>query len=123
MELFRIGDNDYTQHITVPSYKVNKKKVTKEWTDVTKTKHKDVERTRVEGTFSMLFDDVVELDNFLDDIENNTTSGDYIHASFYSNNTHEVVESDFFIEFELQNDKPYFRLKHHEPFEVQIEER
>lgn len=123
MELFKIGENDYTQHITVPSYKVNKKKVTKEWVDVQKTKHVDVERTRVEGTFSLLFDDIDELNNFLDDVENNTTNGNFIHAFAYANNTRELVESDYFIEFELQNDKPFFRIKAHDPFEIKIEER
>jgi hypothetical protein len=123
MEMFMIGDNDYTKYITVPSYKVNKNPITTEWTDVLKTKHQEVVRTRIEGTFSMLFDDPVELDKFLDDVENNMTTGNYIHLKVYENKRRDLIESDFFIEFELQNDRPYFRIKTHETFEVQIEER
>lgn len=123
MEMFMIGNNDYTKYITVPSYKVNKNPITTEWTDVLKTKHQEVVRTRIEGTFSMLFDDPVELDKFLDDVENNMTTGNYIHLKVYENKRRELIESDFFIEFELQNDRPYFRIKTHEPFEVKIEER
>lgn len=123
MELFVIGDNNYTSNITVPSYNVNKKNVVTEWTDVTKTKHQDVIRTCIEGDFEMLFDTLEELDAFLDDVENNTTTGNYIHASFYDNKTRQLVESDYFIEFELPNDRPFYRIKAHDPFQVKIEER
>ena len=72
--LFKIGDNDYTNHITVPSYKVNREKEEEEWVDVTKTKHKEIVRTTVRGDFDIYFDDINELYAFLDDIENNTTT-------------------------------------------------
>lgn len=121
--LFKIGDNDYTRFITVPSYKVNREKETEEWTDVTKTKHKEIIRTRVKGDFSMYFDDVEELYSFLDDVENNTTTGNYVHAFVYEQKSREVVESDFFIDFSLINDKPFFKVRSHSPFTVTIEER
>lgn len=122
-ELFKIGNNDYTTFITVPSYNVNKNKETVEWTDVTKTKHKEVVRSKLEGSFSMYFENLEDLDNFLDDVENNTTTGNYIHAFVYDNKSRTLVESDYFIDFELQNDRPYFRIKKQDPFTVNIEER
>lgn len=121
--LFKIGDNDYTQFITVPSYKVNREKEEVEWVDVTKTKHKEIVRTRVVGDFSMWFDDIDDLYRFLDDIENNTTTGNFIHAFVYEQKRRELVESDFFINFTLINDKPFFKVKSHSPFTVSIEER
>lgn len=121
--LFKIGDNDYTQFITVPSYKVNREKEEVEWVDVTKTKHKEIVRTRVVGDFSMWFDDIDDLYRFLDDIENNTTTGNFIHAFVYEQKRRELVESDFFINFTLVNDKPFFKVKSHSPFTVSIEER
>lgn len=123
MELFKIGDNDYTSNITVPSYDVNNKNIVTEWTDVTKTKHQDVLRTRLEGDFEMLFDTLEELDAFLDDVANNITTGNYIHAYVYDNKSRQLIESDFFIDFELKNDRPFYRVKAHDPFQVKIEER
>ena len=123
MELFLLNDHDYTSNITVPSYKVNKAKETVEWTDITKTKHKEVIRTRMQGSFSMLFETVQDLDNFIDDIENNITTGNYIHASFYDNKSRQLVEADYFIEFELQNDRPFYGVKAIDPISVNIEER
>lgn len=122
-ELFRIGDNDYTRFITVPSYKVNREKEEVEWVDVTKTKHKEIVRTRVKGDFSMLFETIEDLYSFLDDVENNTTTGNYIHAFVYEQKRRELVESDYYIDFTLQNDKPYYGIKSRSAFTVNIEER
>lgn len=121
--LFKIGDNDYTNHITVPSYKVNREKEEEEWVDVTKTKHKEIVRTTVRGDFDIYFDDINELYAFLDDIENNTTTGNYVHAFVYEQKRRELVESDYYIDFKLQNDKPYYGVKSHSGFTVSIEER
>lgn len=123
MELFKIGENDYTSNIVVPSYKVNKLNEVSEWIDVTKTKHQDVERTRVSGDFNMLFETLEELDAFLDDIDNNITTGNYIHAYAYDNRSRQLIESDYFISFELANDRPFYRVKAHDPINVKIEER
>lgn len=121
--LFKIGDNDYTRFITVPSYKVNRKKETVEWVDVTKTKHKETVTSKLQGDFSMFFDDVQELYDFLDDVENNTTMGNFIHAQLYDNKSRLLVESDYFIDFELKNDKPFYRVRAHDPFTITVEER
>ena len=123
MELFKIGENDYTSNIVVPSYKVNKANEVSEWVDVTKTKHQDVERTKVAGDFNMLFETLEELDAFLDDVDNNITTGNYIHAYAYDNRSRQLVESDYFISFELTNDRPFYRVKAHDPINVKIEER
>ena len=123
MELFILNGHNYTSNITVPSYKVNKGKETVEWTDVTRTKHKEIVRTKMEGNFSMLFETVEELDNFIDDIENNITTGNFIHAFFYDNKSRKLVESDYFIDFELQNDRPFYGVKAIDPISVTIEER
>lgn len=123
MEMFILEGHDYTSNITVPSYKVNKGKEIVEWTDITKTKHKEVVRTRMQGTFNMIFTTVEELDAFIDDIENNLTTGNYIHASFYDNKSRQLVESDYFIDFELQNDRPFYGVKSIDPINVTIEER
>lgn len=122
-ELFKIGDNDYTRFITVPSYKVNRTKETVEWVDVTKTKHKEVVASKLKGDFTVLFETVEELYSFVDDIENNTTTGNYIHAKAYDNKSRLLVESDYFIDFELVNDKPFYLVKPHDPITITIEER
>ena len=124
MELFMIGDNDYTQYITVPSYKVNYVPVYNTWTDANYTTHRDILRYKVSGSFKMLFNTEEELNQFLDDIYNNEdASGGYIPIKVYVNNLSNQQDIDAYVSFTLANDKPYYGIKEHEGFEVKVEER
>lgn len=124
MELFMIGDNDYTQYITVPSYKVNYAPVYNTWTDANYITHRDTLRYKVSGSFKMLFNTEEELNQFLDDIYNNEdASGGYIPIKVYVNNLSNQQDIDAYISFTLANDKPYYGVKEHEGFEVKVEER
>lgn len=123
MELFIIGDHDYTEFITVPSYKINNGPVYNEWTDANYKKHRDILRYKITGTFKMLFNTEEDLNQFLDDIYNyEDASGGYIPVTVYVNNLSNQQTIDAYISFTLANDKPYYGVKEHEGFEIKVEE-
>lgn len=123
MELFKIGDIDFTRFIQVPSYKVNSKPDYEEWIDAAKIHHRDTTRYRIKGSFKMLIDDDDDLYTWLSTIENYTTSGGYITATLYVNNLADQYDADLYIDFDLSEDRPYYGNKKHDPFEVKLEER
>lgn len=124
MELFMIGDNDYTKFITVPSYKMNYAPVFNTWTDANYVVHRDILRYKISGSFKLLFNSEEDLNNFLDDIFNNEdASGGFVTVKVYVNNLSNQQEIDAYISYTLANDKPYYGVKEHEGFEVKVEER
>lgn len=123
MQMFVLNDVDYTQHILVPSYNVQRKPVTKEWEDATYTKHKDLLRWRLEGSFTIYFDDVGELGSFLDNLTNMRGVDNYIEADLYDNDTRTLKHSFYSIDVSLVNDKPYYGRKKHDGYSVSIEEK
>ena len=63
MILFKMGNKDYTQFITMPSYKVVSKPITKEYEDVNKISHKQYIRDQISGSFTLkFFDTTKEID-------------------------------------------------------------
>lgn len=123
MELFMLNDKDYTQHIVVPSYKVQREEVVKTWEDALYETHMNLLRFKIKGNFTMYFDDIDEYTEFLDTLENLRGTDNYIIAKVYDNKTHSQKESKFKIDLSLQNDLPYYGVKSHGGFQVQIEEK
>lgn len=123
MELFIVNDVDYTNHILVPSYKVQSNPVTKEWEDATYTKHTDLLRWRVEGSFTIYFDDIQEFHDFLDNLNNSREVDNYIPAVVYDNRTHSQKTSKFNINIAIVNNLPYYQRKQHDGYAVTIEEK
>ena len=123
MELFMIGDDDFTNFITVPSYKVNYGPVYNTWTDANYKQHRDILRYKVQGSFKLLFDTEEDLNRFLDDVYNfeDITTGT-VPIKVYVNNLSNQQEIDAFISFAMANEKPYFGVKQHDGFEVKVEE-
>lgn len=123
MELFMIGEDDFTNFITVPSYKVNYGPVYNTWTDANYKQHRDILRYKVQGSFKLLFDTEEDLNRFLDDVYNfeDITTGT-VPIKVYVNNLSNQQEIDAFISFAMANEKPYFGVKQHDGFEVKVEE-
>ena len=124
MELFVINGNDYTNHIKVPTYKVNKVDVTDDWEDSNHVTHKERLRKRISGSFTMLFDDATEIDAFSDIIEamRDLSDDGTITATLYLNNYHTTEETNVFIKYTLKNEKPIYGIEQVEGFEVTVEE-
>jgi hypothetical protein len=123
MELFKIGDEDFTNLIQVPSYKVNNKPVYNTWTDADYIDHRDIVREKIRGSFRMLIDSDEDLLRWLTAISNYTTSGGYVPVTLYVDNLAEQCEADMYIDFDIPEDRPYYGNKKHDPFEVKLEER
>jgi hypothetical protein len=125
MEIFKIGDNDYTKHIVVPSYQVNRVRKTKEWTDSNGTIHRQLIRNKVTGKFNMRFDDASQLDAFLDDVEaHRDATNETVTVVVYLNNFHNIATINAFVSFDdLQNERPLMGRASVNGFSVTIEER
>lgn len=123
MELFILNEKDYTSHIVVPSYKVQSEPVTKTWEDTLYKNHKDLLRWRVKGSFTIYFDDITEFHEFLDELENLRGNDNYTEATFYDNRRHAQHESRYEIKITISNNLPYYGIKSHDGYDVQIEEQ
>lgn len=125
MQLFVVNNKDFTHHITVPSYKVNKNQSYEEWTDSNYVTHREITRTKVSGNFKLLYDEIVELDEFFDTIEALKAASDdgSIEATVYLNNLHTTETVHVFVSYSPSNEKPFFQKQKVSGFEVTIEER
>lgn len=125
MQLFVVDNKDFTMHIKVPSYKVNDEDIYEEWEDSDYNTHRDITRTRVSGDFTLLYDDVDELDDFFDTINTLKESSDNgaIEMTVYCNNTHSVKTITAFIKYEPANEKPFFGKEKVSGFSVTIKEQ
>ena len=125
MNLLVINGTNFTQHIKVPSYKVNKTYSYKEWEDGNHVKHREVTRTKVSGNFTLLYDDISDLDGFFDTVETlqAASSTNAIEMTVYLNNLHTVETITAFIKYTPSNDRPTIFGGGLSSFEVTIEER
>ena len=113
---------DYTNHILVPSYKVNRKAEYAEWTDANVALHRDILGERAEGSFTLIFVDPYDYREFIAYYEDALKDG-YIDAKIYLNNKLAQVRTDIFMEFEPANEMPFMGRKDVEGIEVNIKER
>lgn len=123
MKLFVIDGLDYTAHIIVPTYKVQREPVTKTWEDATFTNHIDFLRWRLKGSFKIYFETVDQFNYFMDKLETMRDTDFYTPASFYDNDTRTLKESKYYIKITIPNDKPYYGMKKHDAYDIQIEEK
>jgi len=125
MNLLVIGNEDFTQHIKVPSYKVNREPVYQEWSNLNYKTRRDISRTRIEGNFTLLYDDPSELDHFFDTVNAaKALSGDEsITMTVYVNNLHTTATIVAFIKYTPANEKPLFGREQVSGFEVTIKEK
>ena len=123
MELFILNGVDYTKHITVPSYKVQRDPVTKTWEDATYTNHTDLLRWRLKGSFTIYFEEVNGLKDFLRELNNLRGPDNYVPAKLYDNDTMTLKESRYNFKISLVNDFPYYGNKSHNGYDIQVEEQ
>ena len=125
MQLLVIAGHDLTQHIKVPSWNVNCDDVYEEWTDANYVKHREVTRTRVSGSFTLLYDDNNQLDQFFDIIQAQKAldTSKAVKMTVYMNNLCTTKEIDAFVKFTAANERPYFGREKVSGFSVSIEEK
>lgn len=123
MELFKIGEVDLTHYITVPSYKINRQPSYNEWVDANHTKHRDIYRRTIKGTFTVKFVKHEDYFNFITLIETYTEADGATPVSIYINNLNKVVDTKVFITIDPENTLPLYGVRSYEGFQVTIEER
>lgn len=85
-QLFKMGAYDLTEHIVVPTYKVNDLPEYEEWKDANYTIHREIVRTKIQGSFTVKFSSLSEYEEFLQAVENNTVDDGSTSATVYSHN-------------------------------------
>lgn len=125
MNLFVMDGKDFTHHIKVPSYKVNKEPQYLEWEDGNYSTRREVTRYRVSGTFTMLYDDISELDDFFDTLETliAASATGAIPITVYLNKLHTVETINAFVTCTPSNDRPLIYRGDLSSFEVTIKEQ
>ena len=126
MQLFSINGTDFTEHITVPSYKVNEFDISDDWEDGNRRKHKNIVRTQIKGTFTLKFTEISDFNNFFSVVNTNKIrSGEYSGAclvSLFVQNKNEVKSTYVFISADPADTLPLFSSPSYEGFDVTVEE-
>ena len=113
-----------TPYIQVPTYKINDVPLGDSWQDSNWYSHDEIVRYKAKGTCTVWFDDVNTFESFADFIETNKAADGYIKATLYLNKKHTTKANiDIKIDWEPQNDLPFYGRKQHEGYELTIEER
>lgn len=105
--MFVMNGNNYTQHIKVGTYNLNKEDVVEEWKDANYSRHEEFIRTQVKGSFTMIFDNPTEYRAFLDELVACKGAGGTTLASFYCFNTDELITAQYYIKYSPTNDMPF----------------
>ena len=121
--LFMLNGVDYTSHIKVPSYSVNKEDEYEEWKDANYRNRKEFLRSRVSGSFTMHFTDPNEYLEFLASLNELKEADGTTLASLYSNKTDEVVTSKYFFTYTPANEMPYMGIKSTSGLSITVEEQ
>ncbi len=135
--LFVMGGVDYTRFITVPSYKVVSKPVTKDYEDITKTSHKQFVRNKISGSFTLKFfsdssyEDVSTtksaIDNyqsFFDEYNRLKSANGLVTVTVYVNNLNTTKEIQAYLEMDPPDTMPYMDTgKSYDGFDVTISQK
>lgn len=122
--LFIVGGVlDLTEHITVPSYKVNLLDGYEEWTDNNKVTHRDIVAQKAQGTFSLRFEALEEYLTFIATMKELKKSNGSYDCSVYCNNTLEAYNIEMFVDFDPANVMPFIGSKDYEAIEITVTQR
>lgn len=122
--VFATINNDYSGKIIVDTYDVNRIDIYTEWEDANGTKHRDVYRQRIQGSFDMQISKISEYQAFVDDIRTHKTNGGFVACRVCVNNeNNENVYAELFIDYAPIKTMKNDYTKGYLTFTVNIEER
>lgn len=135
--LFKMGNKDYTRFIKVPSYKMNSKPVTKEYSDINQVSHAQYVRDQIKGSFTLKFfgdssydeayegkSAVTNYQEFLSEYQRLRQLNGDIEITVYVNNLNALKTINAKMEMEPANTMPYMNSgKSYDGFDVTITER
>lgn len=111
---FQIGSSssgDLTPYTNIQNYDVNLEDVFQEWTDGNWIQHRDIVRTRIQGTVTLGFKTPTDWNAFLALLNNNRTEAGYFPVSLWVNNLGANATIDAFLDlagsgkWDLVNDR------------------
>lgn len=117
------GVLDLTEHITVPSYKVNLVDGYDEWTDNNKTTHRDITSQKAQGSFSVHFETLEEFQTFVLVLKNYKKQNGSYDCTVFCNNTLTTITVEMFIDCELTNVMPYIGAKDYDAIDITVTQR
>jgi len=122
--VFKVGLTDYSNKVIVDTYDVNRIDIYTEWEDANGTKHRDVYRQRIQGSFDMQISKISEYQAFVDDIRMHKTNGGFVPCRVCVNNeNNENVYAELFIDYAPIKTMKNDYTKGYLTFTVNIEER
>lgn len=95
MELFTLGYKDYTRNILLPTYNINEFPVSESWQDANGVTHSTTFRTKISGSFTMVFDSLSDYYNFMQELDTVRSASEnyYNITSLYITNRNRIDTS------------------------------
>ena len=121
--LFKIGNTDLTDYVDIQNYDVQKEPIYEEWTDGNYVNHRNIVRTRINGTVKVGFRNSTDVASFLSVLSSNVQTGGYYPASVFTNDDNTLNTANIFISdvAEIKRDLVNGRVWHE--YTLEIEER
>ena len=123
LNLFTLGEVNYSTKIIRNSYKVNQVDEFEEWTDANYIKHRYAGRTKIKGSFEMQFIKKSEYEAFILQLSTLRQSGGTYIASVFVNNLNEVASINCYISFESGLEQTGNLQLYYPKFKVTVEQQ
>ena len=125
--LFSLNGVDYTSYVREKGYNISENDVygNTAWVDANFVKHRNVVRTEITGSFTMLFESEAEYNSFLNNVENSKTAG-HNPVTLYVNNTNKMKSTNAYLKIDsnvLRTTETYGREFAYASVTVTVEER
>ena len=95
IQFFTLGGRDWSPNIDIQNFEVNQQVQAKEWQDANYRYHREDQRTRITGSFSIGFYKAADFAAWQQAMQGRQQG--YYSASVHVNNLGQVESSDFFI--------------------------
>jgi hypothetical protein len=103
IEFFKIGLNDLTPYMDYQKYSMNNVPVYQTWTDGNMIEHRNSIRTRIEGSFQLIYTSTADFNSFLTLMSSAIQSNGYYSVSAYVQNTNSTESFEAFIEYDSES--------------------
>lgn len=121
--IVKIGGYDLTSIALVGAYEVNNIEEYTEWVDARGITHRDLIRTKVQGSFDVMFKDINVFDLFVSTLRLNKKQTNTYECELMCNNTNTSKICDCFVDFKPVRSQDGIGNDRFEPFTIEIKEK
>ena len=121
--LASINGTDISAYIQESTYKMNQENVYEEWEDASHYTHREQLRTRVVGSFELVFVQESDLTSFLTLMNNNMDTNKRLTISVFVSNINAFNEYVMFADFESISDRSISNSYFYKRFSLALAER